>query len=167
MTLSSRASSALTHSIASPALATSSGRTVGRMSTSYSNTANKDEEVAASVLFTVGTGPTAGGIIEAWIIPQREDGSWPDIFTATYSGTDGAFTVRSREHLRAGGALLGSVQVLGTSDLPYVLRPRNVAQLLDVIYVREFGVFITHNTGVNPNATASNHETIVLPSYFP
>lgn len=164
MTLSSRASSALTHTVAS--LATSAGRTVGRMSTAYDNTTNKDEEVAASVLFTTGTSPTAGGIIEAWIVPQREDGTWPDIFTASYSGTDGGFTVRSRDHLRAGGALLGSVAVLSTSDLPYVLAPRNVAQLLGLNYVRTFGVFVTHSTAVNANATSGNHETIVLPSYW-
>lgn len=163
MTITSRASSALTHTVAS--LATSSGRTVGRMSAAYDNTTNKDEEVACSALFTTGTSPSAG-IVEAWIVPQREDGTWPDIFTAAYSGTDGGFTVRSRDHLRAGGALLGSVSTLSTSDLPYVLAPRNVAQLLGVNYVRQFGVFVTHSTGVNANATAGNHETIVLPSYW-
>lgn len=164
MTLSSRASSALTHTVAS--LASSSGRTVGRMSTAYDNTTNKDEEVAVSLLFTTGTSPTAGGIIEAWIVPQREDGTWPDIFTSAYSGTDGGFTVRGRDHLRAGAALLGAVPVLSTSDLPYILTPRNAAQLLGVNYVRTFGIFVVHNTGVNANATSGNHETVVLPSYW-
>ncbi len=164
MTITSRASSALTHTVAS--LATSSGRTVGRVSTAYSNTTNLDEEVAASVLFTTGTTPTAGGIIEAWVFAQREDGTWPDIFTASYSGTDGGFTVRSRDHLRAGAALLGAVSVLSTSDLPYILAPRNVGQLLGLNLVRQFAVFVTHSTGVNANSTTGNHETVVLPSYW-
>ena len=164
MTLSSRASSALTHGIAS--LATSSGRTVGRCSDEYDNTTNKDEEVACSVLVTTGTTPTAGGIIEAWVFQQREDGTWPDIFTSAYSGSDAGFTVRSRDHLRAGAALLGSVPVLSTSDLPYIIQPRNVAGLLGVNYVRKFAVFVTHSTAVNLNSTSGNHETIVLPSYW-
>lgn len=164
MTITSRASSALTHGVAS--LATSSGRTVGRCSAEYDNTTNKDEEVAASALVTTGTTPTAGGIIEAWVLQQREDGSWPDIFTSTYSGSDGGFTVRSRDHLRAGAALLGAVPVLSTSDLPYILQPRNVAQLFGVNYVRKFAVWVTHNTAVNLNSTGTNHETIVLPSYW-
>jgi hypothetical protein len=118
------------------------------------------------VLFTVGTSPTAGGIIEAWVFAQREDGTWPDIFTASYSGTDGGFTVRSRDHLRAGAALLGAVPVLSTSDLPYILAPRNVGQLLGLNLVRQFAVFVTHSTGVNANSTTGNHETVVLPSYW-
>lgn len=164
MTITSRASSALTHTVAS--LATSSGRTVGRCSAEYDNTTNKDEEVACSVLFTTGTSPTANGIVEAWVFAQREDGTWPDIFTSAYSGTDGGFTVRGRDHLRAGAALLGAVPVLSTSDLPYILAPRNVGQLLGLNYVRKFAVFVTHSTGVNANATSGNHETVVLPSYW-
>lgn len=163
MTLSSRASSALTHGVAS--LATSSGRTVGRASTAYDNTTNKDEEVACSVLITTGTSPTAG-LIEAWVFAQREDGTWPDIWTTTYSGSDVGLTVRTRDHLRAGAALLGSVVNSTTSDLPYVLSARNVAQLLGVNYVRTFAVWSSHSTGVNLNGTGSNHETIVLPSYW-
>lgn len=164
MTLSSRASSALTHTLAS--LATSSGRTVGRCSAEYDNTTNKDEEVACSVLATTGTTPTVSTIIEAWVFHQREDGTWPDIFTSTYAGSDAGFTVRSRDHLRAGAALLGSVPVLATSDLPYILAPRNVAQLFGLNYVRKFAVWVTHSTAVNLNATGGNHETIVLPSYW-
>jgi hypothetical protein len=164
VTITSRASSALTHTMAS--LATSSGRTVGRCSTAYDNTTNKDEEVAASLLFTTGTTPTVGGIIEAWVIPQREDGTWPDIFTASYTGTDGGFTIRSRDHLRGAGALLGAVPVLSTSDLPYVLAPRNVALLCGLNLARMFTIFVTHSTGVNANSTSGNHETIVLPSYW-
>jgi hypothetical protein len=164
VTITSRASSALTHGVAS--LATSSGRTVGRCSAEYDNTTNKDEEVAASVLITTGTTPTAAGIIEAWVFQLREDGTWPDIFTSAYSGSDGGFTVRSRDHLRAGAALLGAVPVLSTSDLPYILQPRNVAQLLGVNLVRKFAMFTTHNTAVNLNGTSSNHKTIVIPSYW-
>lgn len=163
MTLSSRASSALTHTVAS--LATSAGRTVGDASTAYDNTSNRDEEVACSVLITTGTSPTAG-LIEAWVFAEREDGTWPDIWTTTYSGTDAALTVRSRDHLRAGAALLGAVVNSTTSNLPYVLAARNVAQLLGVNYVRKFAVFVTHSTGVALNSTAGNHETIVLPSYW-
>jgi hypothetical protein len=164
VTITSRASSALTCTLAS--LATSSGRTVGRCSAEHDNTTNKDEEVACSVLITTGTTPTVSTIIEAWVFQPREDGTWPDIFTSAYSGSDGGFTIRSRDHLRAGAALLGSVPVLATSDLPYILQPRNVAQLLGVNLVRKFGVFVTHSTAVNLNSTAGNHEVIVLPSYW-
>lgn len=163
MTISSRASSALTHTVAS--LPTSSGRTVGRASTSYSNTTNKDESLAASVLFTTGTSPTAG-VIEAWAFQTREDGTWPEIFSASYTGTDGGFTVNSRDILRAGAVLLGSVANDTTSNRSYVIQPRDLAQLFGVLYVREFAIWVTHSSGVNANSTAGNHKTIVLPAYY-
>lgn len=163
MTITSRASSALTHTVAS--LATSAGRTVGRCSTAYDNTTNRDENLAVSVLFTTGTTPTAG-VVEAWAFQEREDGTWPDIFTTTYAAVDGGFTVKSRDSLRAGAVLIGSVANDTTSDRAYVLQPRDIAMLLGTVYVRKFAVFITHSSVAAANATAGNHETIVLPSYY-
>lgn len=163
MTITSRASSTLTHTIAS--LATSSGRTVGRASTAYDNTTNRDEQVAASVLFTTGTSPTAG-VIEAWAFQELEDGTWPDLWTASYSGTDAGLTVKSRDVLRAGAVLLGSVVNDTTSNRGYIIQPRDLASLFGVLYVRKVGIFITHSTGVNANSTGGNHKTIVLPAYY-
>ena len=163
MTITSRASSALTHTVAS--LATSAGRTVGRCSAQYDNATNRDENLAASVLFTTGTTPTAG-LIEAWVFQEREDGTWPDIFTTAYAAADGGFTAKSRDALRAGAALLGSVANDTTSDRGYILQPRDVAMLFGTVYVRKFAVFVTHSSVAAANATAGNHETIVLPSYY-
>lgn len=163
MTITSRASQAVTLTAAS--LATSSGRTVGRCSASYSNTTNKDEHLAASALITTGTSPTAG-VIEVWAFQTREDGTWPDLFTAAYTGSDGGFTVRSREILRAGAVLLGSVVNDTTNNNPYTLQPRDLALLFGTVYVREVAFFLTHSSGVNLNSTSGNHELVISPSYW-
>lgn len=163
MTISSRASTTKTHTVAS--LATSSGRTVGRACDAYDNTTNRDEQLGASVLITTGTSPTAG-IIEAWAIQELEDGTWPDIFTATYSGTDVGLTVKSRDVLRAGAVLVGSVVNDTTSNRAYPLQVRDLAALFGVLYVRKAFIWVTHSTGVNLNSTGGNHKTIFVPAYY-
>lgn len=163
MTVTTRASSSLTHSVAS--LATSSTRVAGQASAAYDNSSNKDEGLGVSVLFTTGTSPTAG-LIEAWLIQEREDGTWPDIFTSSYSGSDGAFTVRSRDILRASASLLGSVANDTTSNRSYILKQQDACLLLGTRYVNKFFVWITHSSGVNANSTSGNHETVVKPVYW-
>lgn len=163
MTLSARASSAVTITLAS--LATSSGLTVGRCSASFDNSTNLDEMVAASLLCTTGTTPTTATRIELWAFQQREDGTWPDIFTAAYTGSDGGFTIQSRDILRAGAALVGSVATDATSNRAYVIGMSDIAARLGG-FVRIGAFFVVHSTGVNLNSTAGNHELVVKTHYW-
>lgn len=158
-----RASSALTITLAS--LATSSGLTVGRCSSSYSNSSNKDEILALSGQITVGT-TTALGAIEVWAFVPRADGAWPDLFTAAYSGSDGGFTVRSRDILIAGARQVKYMPVAASlTNIPFSFAARDLAELFGYP-PKEFAVFVTHSSGVNLNSTAGNHSIDVLPAYY-
>ncbi len=159
-----RASSDLTITLAS--LATSSDWTVGRCSTSYSNATNKDEIMALAGQITTGTSPTANpGVIEVWAFAQRKDSTWPDLFTSAYSGTDGGFTVRSRDILFAGARPVARIQTNTTSNVPYSFGPLNLSALFGYP-VKEWAIFVTHNTGVSLNGTAGNHVISVNPAYY-
>ena len=159
-----RASSALTITLAS--LASSSGLTVGRCSTSYSNATNKDEILALAGQITVGTTTTAG-VIEVWAFAQRADSTWPDLFTAAYSGTDGGFTIRSRDILFAGARLVGGSMTVAASltNVPFSFGPQDVGALFGYP-PKDVAVFVVHNTGVALNATAGNHAMHILPAYY-
>lgn len=157
-----RASAALTITLAS--LATSSGLTVGRASTSRSNATNKDEIQALAGMITVGTSATAG-TIEVWVFAQRADSTWPDLFTGAYSGTDTGLTIRSRDILFAGARLVASMTVAAGSNVPYSFAPVEVGDLFGYP-VKEWAVFVTHSSGVNLNSTSGNHSIDLSAAYF-
>ena len=158
-----RASSAYTITLAS--LATSAGLTVGRCSTSKSNATNKDEILAVSGQITVGTTTTAGSI-EVWAFAQRADSTWPDLFTAAYSGTDGGATIRSRDVLRAGAVLVGSATVSASlSNVPFTIAPRDLSELFG-FPPKEHALFVVHSSGVNLNSTGGNHSIDLMSAYY-
>lgn len=164
MTITTRASSALTCTLAS--LATSTGLTVGRCSDAYDNSTNKDENLSVSGLITTGTTPTTGTTIEVWAFGERADGTWPELFTSAYTGTDGGFTVQNRDVLFGGAALVVALRNnVATSNLGYVIRPRDITEILTQ-YTSKFALFVTHSTGVNLNSTGGNHVLTVKPSYW-
>ena len=159
-----RASSALTITLAS--LATSSGLTAGRCSSSYSNASNKDEIMAVAGQITVGTTTTAGQI-EVWAFAQRKDGTWPDLFTTSYSGSDGGFTVRSRDVLAAGARLVSVMTVAASlSNVPFSFGPRDITAAFSGYPPKEWALFVVHSSGVNLNSTSGNHSIDVMPVYF-
>lgn len=158
-----RASSSLTITLAS--LATSSTLTVGRASTSYSNATNKDDILALAGQVTVGTTTTAG-VIEVWAFAQRADSTWPDLFTAAYSGTDGGFTIRSRDVLFAGARLVSSATVAASlTNVPFSFGPQDLSALFGYP-PKDLAFFVTHSSGVALNATAGNHAMHILPAYY-
>lgn len=162
MTTNYRATAALTWTLAS--LATSAGLTVGRCSTAYDNGTNKDDGLGVSALITTGTTPTAG-MIEVWAFAQRADATWPELFTAAYVGTDGGFTVSSRDVLFPGAVLVGSAITDATSNRPYVIRLRDVAAQFGFA-PKQFALFGVHSTVAALNATAGNHAGTVHPVAF-
>jgi len=162
MALTYRASSAATITLAS--LAASSTLTAGQCSTSISNATNVDDSILANLLCTAGTSPTVG-LIELWAFQQRADTTWPELFSTAYVGTNGAFTVTSRDALFAGAVLLQSVPVLVTSNQAYALRGGDLAERFGST-PQNFAFFVTHSTAAVLNATAGNHSLTVQPAKY-
>lgn len=166
MTLATRASSAVTMTLAG--LATSSSLTVGRCSAAIDNSTNMDEILEITAQVMTGTSPTASKSIELWTFSELADGTWPDLFTAAYSGSDGGFTIRSREILFSGARIVGVINTGSagnTSNVPYTFAPIDIAQLLGGA-VRKVALFGVHDTGVNLHATGENHVVTLKPYYW-
>ena len=156
MTTTYRASSAVAITLAS--LASSSGLVAGRCSAAYSNTTNQDDFLIPVLRTRTGGTIVAGGVVELWAFAQRADGTWPELFTAAYTGADGAFTVNNRDALFAGAVLLGSVTQSDTTARDYVIRGRELAMVFGAV-PQNVAFFVTHSTGASAilDATAGNH----------
>lgn len=145
------ASAAITITLAS--LATSSTLVAGRSSAETDNSSNLHLDKLTSGKITVGTTPTANTVIEIWLIPKREDGSYHD----TFDGTDKAVTVTSRSHLLGYGTLLAILAVpAATSNVGYEFS-KSAAAALGTNCPIKFQIFVVHNTAVNLNSTGGNH----------
>jgi hypothetical protein len=140
-------------------LASSSDFTAGRESTAVDNTTNKYVDALVGGKVTVGTSPTSGTQIRIWVYAGYGDTpSYPDVL----DGTDSAETFTSAGIRDSSLRLAHTINVdATTSDRTYPFAPFSVASLFG--HVPEFwGLFVTHNTGVNLNATAGNHEFLYV-----
>jgi hypothetical protein len=149
-------SAAITCSLAS--LATSATLVAGRASAEVDNTSalHLDKWLSGQVM--VGTTPTVNTVIEVWLIPKREDGSYHDAQGgAGFDGTDKAVTVTSRDHLLSYGTLIASMTVPATTSNVAYEFARSAAAALGGALPHKFQLFVTHNTGVNLNSTGGNH----------
>lgn len=156
--LSYRASSDLTISLAS--LASSATFVAGRESSLYDNSSNLDEDARLAGKITVGTTPTTATQIQVWVAAEQKDAVWPDVL----DGTDSAETWTNAEMRDAGARLAAVINVVSTtSDLAYPFECGSVAALFGGFMPKKFVVFVTHNTGVNLNATGGNHVISVMP----
>lgn len=152
------ADSALTITLAS--LASSASLVAGRESAAFDNSTAKDPDVLVSGKITTGTSPTAGKTIEIWVVAPIEDTpTWPDVF----DGTDSDETVSAREVLFSCARLAHAITVTATSNVTYPIAPFSVAQLFGGNMPARFAIFVVHDTGVNLNATGSNHALYVQP----
>lgn len=136
-------------------LATSSTFVAGRESDVVDNTTNKYVDALLSGKVTVGTSPTTATQILVYVFALLNDTTYPDVM----DGTDSAETLTS---VGVGQGFLKLAAVLNvdstTSDRAYYFGPTSVATLFGGILPKKWGVFVTHNTGVNLNSTAGNHE---------
>lgn len=149
-------SQAITISLAS--VASSSSRTAGRESSVITNQSNLDVDHILSGKIRVGTSPTANTFIDVWVVPLLSlisaTVAWPDVF----DGTDSAETATSAGILQGLGQLAKSILVdATTSDRDYYFGGVSVAALFGGNMPSDYVVFVTHNTGVNLNATGGNH----------
>ncbi len=134
-------------------LASSSTRLVGRESQAISNSSTLAFDTLVAGKVTTGTSPTADRRIEVWLYGSVDGSVYPD----TLTGTDSARTITTANIKRSGLKLAAVMLTDSTSNRQYSWGPLSVAELFGGILPVQWGVFITHDTGVNLHATGSNH----------
>lgn len=155
-------SAALTITLAS--LPTSSTRVAGRESTVIDNSSNVYLDALVGGKITTGTSPTVDKSIEVWVYASVDDTpTYPDVLDGTDS--DETFT-GSSVNVRNGAVKLGAVVTVdSTSDRTYWIAPFSVAALFGGILPKRWGLWVTHDTGVNLNSNGSNHALSYTPVY--
>lgn len=132
-------------------LATSSTLATGREGTAVDHTVGKEIDSLVGGKVTVGTTPTANTQIQIWAFGSYDGTS----YSGGATGIDAALTPQSTELLR----LVTVIPNVGTtSNQQYNWGPFSLAQIFGGTLPRKTGIFVTHNTGVNLNATPANHE---------
>jgi hypothetical protein len=143
----------LTITIAS--LASSTSLVAGRQSTSVSNATNKYLDYLVSGKITTGTSPTTARQIEVWCIPKVQAATplWP----AGLGATDAALPSLTREQILGIGQLVFSTTTTATSNQSYDFSNVPLSRFYGRSVPQEFVLAVIHSTGVNLNATGSNH----------
>jgi hypothetical protein len=152
-------SSALTITLAS--LATDTNLLTGRESNLVDNSANLYLDYLLAGKITTGTSPTTAKEIRIYVVGLMEDSTYPDVF----DGTDSAETVSGVGTRDSACKLAAVIPTINTSDLTYYFGPISVAAIFGGVCPKKFVVFVTHNTGVNFNATAGNHAIYITPIF--
>lgn len=147
------AEAALTISLAS--IATSATFVAGAESTVVDNTSNKYDDALLFGKIQVGTTPTINTQILLYVFAAPGDSAtYPDVM----DGTDSVETLTS---VGVGRGFLKLAAVLDvdstTSNRDYPFYVGSVAQLFGGVLPPRWSVFLTHNSGVNLNATGGNH----------
>lgn len=145
-------------------LASSSTLVAGQESTAFAiDGATPIIDLLLSGKITVGTTPTANTVIEVHLAaPINDTPTWGDVL----DGTDSAETITNAQVKYAYLKLAAVLPVVATtSDVTYPFGPISVASLFGGVLPTDIVAFVTHNTGVNLNATGSNHEISVQPVY--
>lgn len=151
----SNSTTALTIDLSS--LATSSTWLAGRESTAVDNTTNLDLDHLVSGVITVGTTPTVNTTIEVWAYSYQSIASGTPTYPDVLDGTDSAETLTSVGVKSAMLKLVATLWVSATtSNVAYPFAPVSIANLFGQM-PQFWGIFVTHNTGVNLNATGGNH----------
>lgn len=156
------ASAAITCSLQTGPLASSSTFTSGRESLAIDNNTNRmlDERITAKI--TTGTTPTASTEIRVYAYAALSDTpTYPD----TITGTDANVSLTNSQILDSGFVALGVTAVSGTSNVGYPIRCLTLARAFGHMPKR-YGLYITHNTAVALNATAGNHVLTRIGAYL-
>jgi hypothetical protein len=159
VTLKRGSSGSMTITLAS--LATSATRVAGRESSAIT-TAEPAIDYQVGGKITTGTTPTVGKQIDIWVYASVNDTpDYPDVF----DGTDSAETVTSENVRNAALKHLHTIVVDATSDQAYWFGPLSIADLFGGHLPKHWGIFVTHDTAVNLNATGGNHVISYRPVY--
>lgn len=142
-------------------LASDTNLLTGRESTAVDNSSNLYLDYLVSGKITTGTSPTTARSIQVWAVGSWDGTNWPDVF----DGTDSAETITSANHKNSVCRFLAEMATDATSDRTYHFGPVSVASAFGGVLPKSFVVFVTHNTAVNLNSTAGNHQIRIQPYY--
>jgi len=135
----------------------------GWETTAVDNTSNLYLDYLLAGQITVGTTPTINTEIRVYVYGSVNDTpTYPD----TLDGTSSAETITS-VGIRDAALKLAAVIAVDatTSDRVYWFGPVSVSALFGGAVPKFWGAFIAHNTGVNLNATGTNHVISYTPVY--
>lgn len=134
-------------------LASDTNLLAGIESSIIDNTSDGFDDILLSGKVTTGTSPTASRQIEVWAVAW--DGTnWPDVF----DGTTSAETITSADIKIAICRLVAIMPTNNTSDRTYHFTGVSARQVFGGELPSKFVLFAVHNTAVNLNATAGNHD---------
>jgi hypothetical protein len=142
--------------VALASLASDTNLLAGRESDAVNNTSNLDIDHLLSGKITTGTSPTSARQIEVWVYAPISITSGTPAYPDVMDGTDSAETVTSANIKYGALRLAWACQTDNTSDRTYYIAPVSIVSLFGEM-PPYWGVFVVHNTGVNLNATGSNH----------
>jgi hypothetical protein len=147
-------SATLACSLETVPLASSATVVAGQESASFSNASSLYAEIRVAGKVTVGTTPTSGTYIMIFAFESLDDTpTWPDVF----DGTDSAETLTS---VGVGAGFLKPAATMyvdsTTSNRSYPF-DFYISPLFGLMVPKNWGLFVTHNTGVALNSTGSNH----------
>lgn len=138
-------------------IATSSTWIAGRQSTEIDNTTNKYVDCLVEGSVSVGTTPTANTVINVfvWGADTAPSTTAIDVITGTDSTLSPGIT--NTGVLYSMFRLGAAINVLvNTSDIAYPIAPFSIAQLFGGVMPKYWGLFVSHNTGVNLRNTSVN-----------
>ena len=118
------------------------------------NTSDGFADILVSGKWTAGTSPIAGRQVEVWAIAWDGAG-WPDEF----DGTSSAETITSSDIKNSICSPVAIMSTNATSDRTYWFTGKSLREAFRVNELpSKVVLFVTHNTGVDSNATAGNFE---------
>lgn len=138
-------------------LASDTNLLAGIESSVIDNTTDGFDDILVSGKVTTGTSPTVSRQIEVWAVAW-DGADWPDVF----DGTTSAETITSSDIKNAICKPVAILATNNTSDRTYHFSGVSLREAFCSELPSKVVLFIVHNTGVNLNATAGNHEF----SYF-
>lgn len=142
-------------------LASDANLLAGRESAALDNTTTLALDYLISGKITAGTSPTAARTIEVWAVGSWDGTTWPDVF----DGTDSTETITAADIKVAICRLVAAMPTGNTSDRTYPFGPVSLAAVFGGVVPPKCVLFVSHNTGVNLNSTAGNHQIRIQPVY--
>ena len=134
-------------------LASDTNLLAGIESSVIDNSTDGFDDILVSGKITTGTSPTASRQIEVWAVAW-DGANWPDVF----DGTTSAETITSSDIKNAICKPVAILATNNTSDRTYHFTGVSLREAFRGELPSKVVLFIVHNTGVNLNATAGNHE---------
>jgi hypothetical protein len=153
------AASDITITLAS--LASDTNLLAGQESNALDNSSNLYLDYLVSGKITTGTSPTTARSIEVWAVGSWDGTNWPDVF----DGTNSAETITTANHKNAVCRFIAAMATDATSNQVYHFGPVSLASAFGGVMPVKVVFFVVHNTAVNLNSTAGNHQIRIQPYY--